>query len=86
MDQKAESLLGNYYTSMFLSQQLQKLCITFHFLIQRLVLTLNARQFIDRAGDICGLYASQLKPSGDTKSHEMGKLFEKTMYQRAKEV
>ena len=43
----------------------------------------DSLKFIDRKADLCGLYASQLKPSGDTKSHEMGKLFEKTMYQRA---
>lgn len=30
-------------------------------------------KFIDRAADVCGFYASQLKPFGDPLSHELGK-------------
>ncbi|KAL8701046.1 MAG: hypothetical protein Q9224_000684 [Gallowayella concinna] len=45
----------------------------------------NLTWFVDRDADLCGLYASQLLPPGDVVSMEMKELFEKTMYERAKQ-
>ena len=43
-------------------------------------------QLIDPVAGICALYACQLKPSDDAPSHELVRLFEKTMYERMQEA
>ncbi|KAL8696750.1 MAG: hypothetical protein Q9201_007499 [Fulgogasparrea decipioides] len=45
----------------------------------------NLTWFIDRDADLCGLYASQLLPTGEPRSLEMREVFQKAMYQRAKQ-
>lgn len=39
-------------------------------------------QFVDREADLCGLYASQVFPSGDPGSVEMRGVFQRAMHER----
>ena len=43
-------------------------------------------QFIDRKAGLCGMYASQLIPPGDPKSHEMAAIFERAMYEKSEGI
>jgi hypothetical protein len=43
----------------------------------------NMYWFSDRKSGMCGMYASQLVPTGDPKSIELFAQFEATMYERA---
>ncbi|KAI4114730.1 MAG: hypothetical protein LQ338_007962 [Usnochroma carphineum] len=42
----------------------------------------NLTWFVDRESDLCGLYATQILPSGEPKSLEMRDVFQKAMYEK----
>lgn len=44
----------------------------------------DAAQFVDREQDICGIFGTQVLPTGDAKVRELTALFEETMYRRSK--
>ncbi|KAL8721127.1 MAG: hypothetical protein Q9181_007777 [Wetmoreana brouardii] len=45
----------------------------------------NLTWFVDRDADLCGLYASQIFPLGEPRTLEMREVFQKAMYQKAKQ-
>lgn len=42
----------------------------------------DRRQWIDREAGLCGLFATQIMPTGDEKTVELQQAFERAMYQR----